>query len=173
MKIEDSEGYKKLLAAVEQDASKGTDHDYRGKFDWAIARAHHYAEKTGLSAIDILNAWEKDRSYWYMNYYQDCKQPEIKDDNVRVFETIEDLRKSIGRAEYRCPACNGVSNSAYECNSGVEVKGKVCDWKSYGLFGTLGKGVTVYVKSELKGQQIFKPIAWEEQETPVPIPSQA
>lgn len=40
----------------------------------AVERACHYAEKTGLSASDILDAWERGRDYWYMNFYQDGNQ---------------------------------------------------------------------------------------------------
>jgi hypothetical protein len=160
--IEESEGYKKLLASVERDEKESPNHhDYRGKFSWAIERANHYAEKTGLEAADILDSWEKDRSYWYMNYYQDANQPEIKSDTVKVFETLDDLRESIGKEGFRCPACGGVSKDPYVCNSGKLFDKKVCDWKAYGLFGTLDKGVAIYVKSELKGETIFMPIAWE------------
>ncbi len=57
--IENCEGYKKLLSAVEHDEKKspGT-HSYRDKLDWIVSRARHYAEKTGLSATDILDSWE-------------------------------------------------------------------------------------------------------------------
>ncbi|MBU1692320.1 MAG: hypothetical protein KJ958_00860 [Gammaproteobacteria bacterium] len=157
MKITECEGYKKLSASVESDEQRGSGaHDYRGKLAWTVARAEHYAQKTGLSAIDILNAWEKSRDYWYMNYYQDANQPEIKGDNVRVFDTVEDLKAAIGEAKFRCPSCGGVSTNPYECNASQD-----CNWKSYGLFGTMGKGANVFVKSELRGQEIFTPVAWE------------
>lgn len=161
--IQDSEGYKKLLAEVERDEKESPrSHDYRAKLKFAVKRAEHYAEKTGLEAADILDAWETDRTYWYMNYYQPCNQPEIKSDNVRVFETKEDLLASIGKPEYRCPMCGGISKSPYACDSGKEMeKGKTCDWKAYGLFGTLGKGISVFVKKELIIETIFMPVSWE------------
>jgi len=163
MEITESEGYKKLLAAVEKDEQGTTKcHDYRGKLAWVIERAKHYAEITGLEASDILDSWEKKRDYWYMNYYQDCNQPKLSSDKGRVFETQEDLLLSIGKPEFRCPMCGGISSSPYECNSGKEMeKGKVCDWKVYGLFKDLGKGVFVFAKDKMIGQTIFKPIAWE------------
>lgn len=158
----DCDGYRKLLAAVERDEKESSGfHDYRAKLAWIVARTKHYAEKTGLTAEAILDAWEKDRTYWYMNYYQESQQPEIKG-NARVFETVEDLRKSIGNAGFRCPACGGVSKSPYTCDTGKNMSpGKVCDWKSWGLLGTMGKGASVYVKSELRGSNIFMPVAWE------------
>jgi len=165
MNTEQCDGYKNLLDSVEIDEQKSPNfHDYRAKLKWVVERANHYAEKTGLRPADILDAWEKARTYWYMNYYQDANMPLIKGDDVRVFETEVELRKSVGTAGFRCPMCNAASDSPYECDSGAEMsKGKVCDWKSYGLLGTLGKGVFVYVKSRLKGQSIFRPIAWEAQ----------
>lgn len=157
MSITECAGYKKLLAAVQHDEQKSPGfHDYRGKLDWAKARAEHYAEKTGLSATDILNAWEDRRDYWYMNYYQESNQPEIKGDKVRVFDTTEALQTAIGERKFRCPSCGGVSTHPYECNASAE-----CDWKAYGLFGTMGKGAYVFVKSVLAGEEFFMPVAWE------------
>lgn len=141
-------------------------HDYCNKFKWVIDRAKHYGEKLGLNWEDILDSWEADRGYWYMNYYQDCNQPEIKGDKVRVFETVKEMLKSIGGKGFRCPMCGGISKEPYKCNSGLEIsKGKKCDWKVYGLFGGLGKGVFIYCKDKLHGETIFMPIAWENQET--------
>lgn len=136
-------------------------HAYCDKFKWTVDRAKHYAEKLGLDWMDVLTSWEENRTYWYMNYYQDANQPEIKGDDVRVFESVEEMKRAIGAMEFRCPACNGISTSPYACNSGVKVSGKVCDWKVYGLFGGLGKGVFVYCKDKLAGETIFMPVSWE------------
>lgn len=187
MKIEDCEGYKKLLASVMKDVEKANNcfnptgcryirdkgmlmggenkcfHRFCDTFAWALSRAQHYADKTGLEQSVILDAWEKNRDYWYMNYYQDANQPEITNNFVRVFETKEDLKESVGTTGFRCPMCGGVSKSPYTCDTGLEMsEGKICDWKSYGLFGTMGKGVFVFVKSEVYGTAIFKPVAWED-----------
>jgi hypothetical protein len=96
-----------------------------------------------------------------MNYYQDSNQPEIKAERARVFETVTELLASIGSTGFRCPNCGGVSKSPYECTSGKKTRGEACDWKVYGLFGHMGKGISVYVKESLKGENIFMPVAWE------------
>lgn len=165
-----SKGYEKLAAAVKKDCEEkgGTlhpegcckcggkcDHRYCDKFKWAIDRAKAYGEATGLNWEDILDSWEQDRSYWYMNYYQDCNQPEIKGGKVKVFDTLEDFRAAVGEKKFRCPSCGKVTENPYEC--------KACGWKVYGLLGDLGKGVFVYVKGELKGCNMFMPISWEEE----------
>lgn len=161
----DCKGYRKLLAAVEKDESSShkSSHDYRAKLAWIVARAHHYAEKTGLTPEAILNAWEAKRDYWYMNYYQESQQPEIKGEKVRVFETVKEMMESIGTKGFRCPNCAGVSKSPYRCDTGIPMSKdkKPCDWKVYGLFGHMGSGVFVYVKERVCGENLFMPVAWE------------
>lgn len=161
-----SKGYEKLSAAVTEDCEKsgGTFHPegccqcgakcfnhYCDKFRWTVDRAKAYGEATGLKWEDILDSWEDDRDYWYMNYYQDCNQPEIKYGKVIVFDTLEDFKAAVGERKFRCPSCGKITTSPYECKS--------CDWKVYGLFGDFGKGVFVYVKDKLKGTRIFMPIS--------------
>jgi hypothetical protein len=166
--IEKSDGYKKLLAAVEKDEGRGSAHSYREKLAWVVARAEQYAEKTGISAADILNAWEERRDYWYMNYYQECEQPEIKAGSVRVFDTVDAMLQSIGKGGFRCPNCEQVTRSPYACDSGAMVElmnhpgeKHPCNWKVYGLLGHFGKGVYVFVKEKVCGENMFMPIAWE------------
>ena len=137
-------------------------HKYCDKFAWVMSRVQHYAEKTGVNPNDILNAWESRRDYWYMNYYQDSKQPLIEDDNIRVFDTSDDARKSIGTAGFRCPHCGKVSKDAQVCTN------PPCDWKAYGLFGTMGKGVKVFCKDTMVIHNIFMPVAWEKLEAKKP-----
>lgn len=172
--IEECEGYKQLRKAILDDSKSGrTEEERMKKLHFAVDRAKHYEAKTGISASEILTAWEKARSYWYMNYYQDSKQPLIEGELVRVFETTEELVKSIGKGGFRCPHCNGITPDPYECRSGIRLqllnsdkKSEICNWKVYGLFGALGKGVFVFVKKELRGENLFMPLAWENAVTP-------
>lgn len=130
--------------------------EYCEKYKWAVDRAKHYEEKLGISWKEILKSWEDDRTYWFMNYYQDAEQPLIDSDNVFVFETVEELREKCGQ-QFICPHCKGISTDPYECNSGKKVHKKVCDWKSYGLFQH--DLVFCYVKSMKKGTKIFMPVS--------------
>ena len=131
-KLVDCEGYKKLSKSVKYDCDKvekcfnpnGCDketikcfHHYCDKFKWILERVKHYAEKTGLTEIEILNSWEKRRDYWYMNYYQDANQPKIKGDVVKIFNTKKELQESLNGKGFRCPNCKGISKNPYECNS--------------------------------------------------------
>jgi len=131
----------------------GFDCEYCSKYKWVINRAKHYEEKLGIAWKEILRSWEEDRSYWYLNYYQDCEQPRIDRQNVRVFNTLDDFKKSAIHNEYICPSCESITNNAYECQH--------CHWKVYGLFTDMGKGVFVYIKDKKKGQTIFMPKAWK------------
>lgn len=151
-----------LLSYVERDEKFcKNSHDFRGKLDWIIARVRHYAEKTGLSPVEILSSWENMRGYWYMNFYQERNQPLLNSDKIRIFETIDEFQLSLGIKGFRCPICNGVSSSFQECNSGVEIEpGKKCDWKTYGLFSSCDD-IYIFIKKNMCGFRILKPIVWE------------
>lgn len=171
-KIEECEGYKKLFSAINDDKNSGRDVEERMRIlHWAVDRAKHYSEVLGMSASDVLTGWEAKRDYWYMNYYQESKQPKLDASFVRVFETTEKLIESLQKKGFRCPNCSGKTLTPYKCDSGLELvlinsngKKQKCNWSAYGLFGTLGKGVYVYVKEHARGEYIFKPLAWETEE---------
>jgi hypothetical protein len=155
--IKDCDGYKKLLSEVERDERESPGfHNYRAQLSWAVSRAEAYAKKIGVEAADVLNAWEKRRNYWYMNFYQDSNQPDVEDKKFRVFESKEDLNQSVGSQGFRCPSCEGVSLNPYTCTVGGN-----CCWKVYGLFKDLGRGAFVFCKDLMHGETIFMPVAWE------------
>ena len=97
-----------------------------------------------------------------MNYYQNCNQPKIKGKNFIVVETVDDAQ-NLRKKGFRCPACNGISTNSVKCNSGKKLGNIICDWKAYGLFGTMGKGLNVFIKETVIGYHIFMPIIYEEQ----------
>jgi len=145
-------------------------HRYCDKFKWTIDRAKHYAEKTGIDWKDILKGWEEQRGYSWNNFYQEANQPEIKSDNVIVVENKKDYLKRFPSKKFICPNCKGISTDPSRCDSGVKVKlingtGKEepCNWCAGGLFGTLGNGVHVFLKDDLRLIEIFKPIEMHEQ----------
>lgn len=127
------------------------------------SKLEEYSNILGIPQEEILKSWEEDRTYSAINYYQEANQPTINSERVRVFDTVEKMLKAIDKQEFRCPSCEGISTNPYECNSGeLAHEGGKCDWKVYGLFGDLGKGVYVYVKDKLKGESIFMPLCWED-----------
>lgn len=163
-----TDAWKKLQQAADRDQRESPGfHDYAAKLEWIKARVAHYEEKTGIPGEKILERWEADRSYWYMNFYQDANQPTL--DKVRVFPTVEVLRESVGDKGFRCPSCGGVSKDSTECDSGLMIgegkKAHVCNWKAYGFLGTMGKGVDILVIDTPDGGfrqgHYFMPVAWE------------
>ena len=92
---------------------------------------------------------------------------ETLDENITIYESLEDLKNKIDFSKgFRCPACGGVSKNPYKCDSGQLINDeKVCDWKAYGLFGTMGKGFTFTIKDGFlenpKVDDIFYPVSLE------------
>lgn len=75
-----------------EDGYKSCCHSFCDKFKWIIDRAQHYADKTGSTLDDVLDAWEDNRNYWYMNYYQECNQPLASDRHVKIFENVDGFK---------------------------------------------------------------------------------
>lgn len=127
-----------------------------------------YSAFLGLPEVEILRAIEGKRDYWSPNYYQDSKWPDLGGD-VRVFKSQQEMMAAIGKMEFRCCTCNGITTNPYECNSGLEMEaGKTCDWKTYGLFRTMGHGLRFTFKDGFldnpKVDEIFMPIAFEKKD---------
>ncbi len=80
----------------------------------------HYALVLKLDPVDVFNALEKARTYWYANYYQWAKFPKL-DGDVYLYKTQAAMLKEVKlHLGFRCPACDGVSKSHTACDSGVE-----------------------------------------------------
>lgn len=125
----------------------------------------HYGEALGYSAIEVFKALEKWRDYSYPNYYQWANFPRL--DEVIVFKNSDEMLDKVKpHLGFRCPNCEGKTKSPYVCDSGKKVDDdKTCDWKVYGLFGTLGKGARITISENWIEkpivQSIFYPLAWE------------
>ena len=127
-------------------------------------RIPQYARITNKSDFEFLTIYAKSRKCNYTNWFQDSYLPDLS--NVLVFDTVEDFKKKFPSGNYVCPSCNSITTDYQTCNSGVVVgKGKnkkVCDWKVYGLFGDLGKGIKVIVKDLIEDFprpiSMFKPV---------------
>ena len=142
-------------------------HDYCGKYKWILDRAQHYAEKTGTTQTQVLEDWENDRSYWYMNYYQDSNQTELTSEKIiRYDDWIAELQLRFGTDSkqwaFKCPSCGNVQtandflqhnvghakdNVYYSC-IGRYVEGIGCNWTLGGLF-------QINKVSVLKGAKVF------------------
>lgn len=131
-------------------------------------KIEEYAKGLNLPKGKLLQAIEENRNYCAVNFYQECNFPKLS--NVLIFSTRQDLWKKFSSGKYICPRCDHITTDPYECNSGALMENKkVCDWKSYGLFGTLGKGINVIVLDDFllhpKIHHIFKPIELKDSES--------
>lgn len=125
----------------------------------------HYAQVLALPKLDILRSFEASRDYSAPNYYQESTFPRLDVGDVLIVDNLDDFRRRFPSGHYRCPCCNGISTNAYTCNSGLLVgtpESHVCDWKAYGLFRTMGKGLRVVLKSHFLERpvvtEIFNPL---------------
>lgn len=124
-----------------------------------------YAEVLGLSQAEVIEAIEAKRDYSAPNFYQQANFPSLN--GVRLFDTTDAFRSAIPSKQFRCPSCNGISTDPYECNSGdTKSDGETCNWKSYGLFRTLGKGLRIVIKEGFlenpQVHEIFMPLEFEQ-----------
>jgi hypothetical protein len=155
--------YEELIEQIR--ANLNDDKRFETKLEWIKEMVEDYSRFLEIDKRDILQAFEDRRDYWSANYYQAANFPKL-DDKVKVFETQEDLMQSIKSKKFICPACGQTQTSPYECNSGHKDKdGKVCNWKSYGLLGTMGKGFRFTVKESFLEKpvvdDIFMPVEFE------------
>jgi hypothetical protein len=127
----------------------------------------NYSKVLGFTKLEILMAIEGRRDYSEINYYQRANFPLLE--NVTVFADKEEYREKCPSGKFTCPHCGGVSTDPQDCNSGRKIrearKIKVCNWKSYGFFRTMGRGYQLVIKDTfLKDgivHHIFKPIEIE------------
>ncbi len=124
-------------------------------------RVPEYAKAMGKTELETLELFAKSRTCNYTNWFQEANFPILSE--VYIFDTIDDFKAKFPSKQYQCPNCNGISTNPQVCNSGKEIKGKeICDWKVFGLFGDLGKGIKVIVKDLFtdipKPTAMFKPI---------------
>ena len=127
----------------------------------------NYSQVLGFSEEEMLQKLESVRGYSAINYYQECNLPSLED--VAVFETIKALNERFPSKQFVCPRCGGISINPSTCNSGKEMeKGKVCDWKAWGLFKTMGNGYQFVVRDDFLNNpvvhEIFMPVELKDKE---------
>lgn len=99
--LADSPGYRSLKKAYCSDAYEAgrykqpmrSKQDYLRRFYWVINRAKHYAIHQGRALESVLNEWEADRSYWWVNYYQENNQPKLSLKKKNPITHLTFLRK--------------------------------------------------------------------------------
>lgn len=162
MKEEPKKGYESLTASYRYWAEREPGHkdEWKQKYEWALERAQQYADHLGVTRDEVLAAWEQERDYWYVNYYQESNQPDLTRRNVVTLEQWEAEGERLygkNRLEwrFRCPTCGHIQtpqefkaagigpHAAYQsCASRYGLGGKsTCKWTVGGLLITGGRYV--------------------------------
>ena len=93
-----SEGYISLKKCYIDDEVSGRTFSNKkqlyAKFQWVLNRAKYYSYWLGVSMETVLNDWEEKRDYWWMNYYQDCRQPKFNNNSLKPIG-INGIKKNI------------------------------------------------------------------------------
>ena len=114
-------GYKSLKAAYIHDVQGAAKQkhpmrrkdEFLRKFQWVINRAKHYAHHTGRSIENILNEWEEKRDYWWLNYYQDGRQPKFHSSSEKTMG-LKGMRKYYKQAYRHDPVRGAMRMREFE-----------------------------------------------------------
>lgn len=161
-KEEPKKGYESLTASYRYWAERepGRKDEWKQKYEWALGRAQQYADRLGITRDEVLTAWEQERDYWYVNYYQESNQPDLTGHNVVTLEQWEaEGERLYGKNHlgwrFRCPTCGHIQtpqefktagidpHMAYQsCASRYGLGGEsTCKWTAGGLLITGGRYV--------------------------------
>lgn len=161
-KEEPKKGYESLYAAYRSSAEKwpGRESEWKEKLDWALERASQYANALNVDRETVLEAWESDRDYWYVNYYQESNQPSLENKNVVMMAEWEaEGERLYGKDhldwKFKCPACGNVQTARMFKDAGIDPNlvysncasrhnlggRKDCKWTTGGLLNVGGRYV--------------------------------
>lgn len=85
-----TKGYKSLKEAYMRDTRKAgkekrpmrDKEEFYKHFQWVISRCIHYAHALNKKPWEVLDEWESKRDYWWLNFYQDSRQPKIRPESI-------------------------------------------------------------------------------------------
>lgn len=123
---------------------------FRLLLEFIVSRASQYAQKLGKTPVQVIEAWENERNYWWANYYQDANQPDPS--GALTLEEWMDKATSLFGEDVNawtavCPKCKrhqtcgqvvalgGTHNDAFfNCKGRFDSNDKVCNYTLGGLF---------------------------------------
>lgn len=100
--------------------------EWKKHFDWALERAQQYADVLHTDRDTVLAAWEERRDYWFVNYYQECNQPDLtkKGNVVTLDEWVKEGESLFGKDKldwkFKCPACGHIQSMREFKNAGLD-----------------------------------------------------
>lgn len=85
-----TDGYKSLKAAYMRDVKQAgnerrpmrSKEEFYKHFQWVVNRCVHYAHALNKKPWEILDEWELKRDHWWLNFYQESRQPKIRPTSI-------------------------------------------------------------------------------------------
>lgn len=145
------------MEAYNQDLKEGlrSKEELDSKLKWVLDRADAYADACKVKRDDVLKAWETKRNYWWLNFYQDCNQPDparMKGTPVVLYaDWLKEGSRLYGPDmldwRLKCPACGHIQTLREFKDAGVDEENaftccasrfnlgsnKTCKWTTGGL----------------------------------------
>lgn len=111
-----------------KDGSKRFDKE----ISWIRTMVEQYAEKLGVTADEVAERFEADRSYSWPNFYQQANFPDLnKFGSISIYDTKAEFHEK--NKTFKCPHCGTVGTNPYNCQHRILADG-ICDWTAGGLF---------------------------------------
>lgn len=151
-------GYASLMEAYEHDLREKwrSKDELDRKLKWVLDRADAYASVCKSTREEVLKVWETKRNYWWLNYYQDCNQPDpARMQGTPVILYADWLAKGARLYgpnmldwRFKCPCCGHIQSLRDFKDAGVEEEKAItccasrfglggrsdCKWTTSGLF---------------------------------------
>ncbi len=141
-----SKGMASLQAAYQADLQAGNQSQevLDTKLKWVLERADQYAKACNTTREKILEAWETKRTYWWVNFYQGCNQPNLEEHGttpvVMVKDWLKEAQERFGKEpldwKFACPCCGHVQSLREFNEAGLNPhKAYTCCASRFGLGG--------------------------------------
>lgn len=124
-------GYESLMADYQRSVTEDngwSEEECKKSLDWVLARAQKYADWCGVTRDEVLEGWEKTRTYCWRNFYQECNQPDpekMKGTPVMLYKDwVAKGERLYGKDwmnwKFKCPTCGHVQSLGEFKNAGVD-----------------------------------------------------
>ena len=142
-------GYQTLMDVYQNDLDRKarTEDVLKNKLDWVLKRAEKYAALLGITRDEVLHLWESDRNEWWVNYYQECNQPDPENKiGMPVLLQSEWLAKGhrlygpdMKQWKFVCPNCKKAQTVGKFLDNGLKIcHSYTCCASRFGFGATSG-----------------------------------
>lgn len=153
-----------VIRSFKEDKSWNTEekngtHRFDKEIAWIETMVKEYAGFFKMSADEVIDIMEKNRTYSWPNYYQKANFPDVStfDNLVGIFKTFDEFKEHSKKywKGFKCPVCGDLSNHPQKCVHRIKKDGK-CNWCSYGFFKSFAR--VIILESGFEAIPIFEPV---------------